>query len=94
LTPDRIRSIRKTLGFSQEKLAQLLGVTWTTVHRWEAGATGPTGNSLRILGLLEKATMDPAFDRVLKDPRASDPMYLMYMLLEQYFAGRGLRASY
>ncbi len=87
MIPDRIKRIRKLLGFSQEKLAQLLGVTWTTVHRWESGATGPAGNPLRILTLLEKASQEPRFRGALADPRASDPMYVTYLLLHLFYAG-------
>lgn len=32
---------RRTLGYSQEKLAQLLGVDRTTVGRWESGRIVP-----------------------------------------------------
>ncbi|GAA0306321.1 hypothetical protein GCM10010302_51250 [Streptomyces polychromogenes] len=32
---------RRTLGYSQEKLAELLGVDRTTVGRWEGGKTAP-----------------------------------------------------
>ncbi len=89
MRPDRIRELRKALGFSQEKLAQLLGVSWTTIHRWEkAGATGPTGTAVRTLNLLEKAVRDPHFRRSLGDPRASDPMFVMHVLLQMFYGGK------
>ena len=84
--PERIRELRKALGFSQEKFAQFLGVTWTTVHRWEAGHTGPTGMPMRILALLESRLGDPAFRAALQDPRAQDPMFVLYNLLGQIYA--------
>jgi DNA-binding XRE family transcriptional regulator len=88
MQPDRIRELRKALGFSQEKLAQLLGVSWTTIHRWEKeGATGPSGTAARTLILLEKAVRDPHFQSALRDPRASDPMFVMHVLLQMFYGG-------
>jgi len=38
---ERLAQRRKTLGLTQEALAELLGVERTTVVRWERGETGP-----------------------------------------------------
>lgn len=78
---ERVRKIRKALRLTQERFAQLLGVSWTTVHRWEAGSSRPTGMGLRMLVLVEGAVASQQFRLVLSDPRASDPMFLMYRLL-------------
>ncbi|MEW1753281.1 helix-turn-helix transcriptional regulator [Streptomyces angustmyceticus] len=40
---------RRTLGYSQEKLAQLLGVDRTTVGRWESGRIAPQPPQRRAL---------------------------------------------
>lgn len=40
--PKRIKSIRQQLGLSQEELAQKLGVSFTSVNRWENGQTKPS----------------------------------------------------
>lgn len=32
-----IRKIRKKLGWSQERFAREIGVSWITVQRWESG---------------------------------------------------------
>src|SRR5947207_15274223 len=81
VTPDRIRNLRRRLGLSQERLANVLGVTWTTVNRWEAGSSSPTGMPARLLVLLERAVTSPRFQAVLNDPRASDPLFLIHELL-------------
>ena len=40
MTPKReLRKIRKSLGWTQRKLAQKLKVHWVTVSRWETGHT-------------------------------------------------------
>lgn len=50
--PETIKSIRKQLGLTQEKLARRLDVTTTTVARWELGMCGPNGrNMLKLLSL-------------------------------------------
>ena len=52
--PRRVREVRKTLGFSQGRLADELGVTLLTVHRWETGKASPHRSSLRRLTELEE----------------------------------------
>lgn len=38
MTPEELRTRRKALRLSQERLAQALGVTQNTVSRWEVGS--------------------------------------------------------
>lgn len=99
MTPERIRRIRKSLGYTQERLAQILGVAWTTVHRWESGSSTPTGIPARLLLLLEQRVGQPDFQAALRDARASDPMFILYSLLGNTYSaapsartlpGRGL----
>lgn len=43
-TPDfakKVKEVRRQLGLSQEALAQELGVSYATIHRWESGKTIP-----------------------------------------------------
>lgn len=37
-----VRSLRELLGVSQEKLAARMGVTFSSVNRWENGHTKPS----------------------------------------------------
>ena len=37
-----ILQLRKTLGLTQEKLAQKLGVSFPTINRWENGRSKPS----------------------------------------------------
>ena len=88
MTPKRIQKIRKELGFSQEDLAHILWVTWSTVNRWELGTAAPTGMNLRIMMLLEHGLATRSFRKTLRDPRAADPMFLLYRLLEPLYRDR------
>ena len=81
MTGERVRRLRQKLGLTQERLAQLLGVSWTTVNRWEAGASSPTGMAARLLMLLERAGHDREFVLTLNDPKSSDPLFVIYQLL-------------
>lgn len=36
-----LKELRKKKGLSQEKLAQLIGVHWMTIIRWEKGEGSP-----------------------------------------------------
>ncbi len=85
MTPNRVVAIRKALDITQERLAHLLGVTWTTVSRWEIGASSPTGLPLKLLVLLEGAAHNSEFIAELRDPRSADPMFALYHLLEIHY---------
>ncbi|MDD3114273.1 MAG: helix-turn-helix domain-containing protein [Anaerovibrio sp.] len=50
---ENIKSIRKSVGVTQELFARFLGVSSKTVEAWEAGRNKPSGPSSRLLGLLE-----------------------------------------
>ena len=50
----RIKSMRKRLGLSQEELAQRLGVSFTSVNRWENGQTKPSKLARRQIEALCK----------------------------------------
>ena len=40
--PKLLKTLRKKLGLSQEELAQKLGVSFTSVNRWENQQTKPS----------------------------------------------------
>jgi DNA-binding XRE family transcriptional regulator len=88
MTPARVRRIRKALEVSQEGFAHMLWVTWTTVNRWETGAAEPYGIHLRILQLLEQRLPTRSFRSTFQDPRADDPMFVLFHLLEPLYQRR------
>jgi DNA-binding transcriptional regulator YiaG len=59
LTSDEIRRWRKSLGLSQRKLAELLGLdpkSGHTVGRWESGKISPAGPVLKLLKIYRAAS--------------------------------------
>ena len=54
----RIRELRRARNITQEKLAELLGVSFQSVSRWEAGTCYPDMELLPVLGKLFDVTVD------------------------------------
>ena len=54
MTPKRILKIRKSLGLTQEQIAEEIGAFRETVARWELGQNQPRGANLKALLDLEK----------------------------------------
>ena len=50
-----LTEIRARLGLSQEHMARLLGVSFASVNRWEAGHSSPTGPTLDLYQALTAA---------------------------------------
>lgn len=82
MSAGEIRRIRKAMGFSQEEFARFLWVTYSTLNRWEARRAVPFGLHLQILTILQKDVHSPSFKATLRDPRAADPLFLLYRLLK------------
>ena len=53
MNPIDIKRIRLMLGWSQERLARELGVSFCTVNRWERDKTTPSPMALRVLKRLK-----------------------------------------
>ncbi|MEH2248357.1 helix-turn-helix domain-containing protein [Nostoc sp.] len=50
-----IRDLRLAFGFTQEQFAAQLGVTYSTINRWENGRSKPSPLAMeKIEGMLEK----------------------------------------
>jgi superfamily II DNA or RNA helicase/transcriptional regulator with XRE-family HTH domain len=63
MKPEEIKNMRIRLGYSQQELAALLGVTFATVNRWENGKAKPQKDRVERLRSLLKdksATDEPA----------------------------------
>jgi repressor LexA len=61
-----LKRIRKEKGYSQEKVAQALGVARSTIAMWEKGASQPDHNSLKALADYFNVTVDFLLERKIK----------------------------
>ena len=59
---DKIRSLRKTKGLTQEQLAEVLSVTPQSVSKWENGVSAPDLSLLPIIARFFGITMDELFN--------------------------------
>ena len=55
---ERIQQIRKEKGFSQEDMAERIGISRQAVAKWEAGLTYPDVDNLITLSDLFKVSID------------------------------------
>lgn len=54
-TADRLKSSRARLGFTQQQMAKLLGVSSLSIWKWESGASAPRES--RVSQLLERLAL-------------------------------------
>lgn len=89
MSPRRIRTIRRALGYSRRDFARTLWAASKTVMEWENGKRSPMGVHQRLLALWEQGLADSRLQSALQDRRASDPMYLLFRLLRPLYRKRG-----
>ncbi len=56
--PDKLLTLRKENGLSQEELSQRLNISWQTVSRWEDGTARPNSQNIIELGRLYDLSPD------------------------------------
>lgn len=65
---EKIKSLRKRLGMSQEKLAELMGISRQAVAKWENGQSAPsTANLFKLAEMLNTTTAFLLADDDAKD---------------------------
>ena len=64
---DQIKKIRAILGITQDQLASVLGVTKTTVGRYEIGIAKPSGDSAKKLAQLQNVCNDSEQLAIVKE---------------------------
>ncbi|MEC2258355.1 helix-turn-helix transcriptional regulator [Bacillus cereus] len=73
MTSDTLRYIRKTIGYTMEEFAQLVGVSMVTVYRWESGINEPPKSKQRRIQSQLNLTQEDIEDinRLLSEHRHS-----------------------
>lgn len=66
-----IKEKRKSVGLSQEKLAELMGISFTTIRRWERGESVPDIESLQKLARVLKTTTSYLLGETQYEPRSN-----------------------
>ncbi len=56
--PARLRTLRKRKGLSQQALGQRLGVSQTSIYKWENGQAEPDMDTLRQIAAFFGLTLD------------------------------------
>ena len=57
----KIRELRSKLGLTQEQFAAKVGVTFSTVNRWESGKSKPSPLAMRQIEEFFGSTKGPSF---------------------------------
>ncbi len=55
MDPEAIKHVRKRLQWSQERLARELGLSYSTISRWERGLSTPSPVAERLLSELTQS---------------------------------------
>jgi transcriptional regulator with XRE-family HTH domain len=90
LTSKRLADVRKALGLTQEKMAQLLGVSFVSVNRWEGGHSSPIGATLDLyeaLGAAVQSGHKP--HRILSSVSGDRGVFLLHLFTLAYGRKRG-----
>ena len=78
--PEKIVTLRKSRGLSQEALAEQLGISRQAISRWEQGSAQPDAGNLFQLSRLFQVSADYLLDDALDQPPqpaaspAADPL--------------------
>lgn len=98
-SPAAVRHLRARLGLTQEEYARMLGVTWTTVSRWERGQARPDARGLaklarlqELLDLIGDAIRPQDVPRFLSTPHAELRGYPPIELLDNDFGFEALKS--
>lgn len=79
--PDKIRSLRKSKGLSQEMLAESAGINLRTLQRIETGNAVPRGETLRLIAKALEVTIEELSESVNEVKETEDKGFLKLMNL-------------
>ena len=69
---EKLQTLRKSAGLSQEQLAERLNVTRQAVSKWETGEGKPDIDNLLLLARLLHTTVDYLLDEEADEPRGEE----------------------
>jgi len=64
----RIRSLRARLGLTQVRFAELMGVSFVTVSRWENGQSSPSALAMQLISRAERLGLDAFAEPTRTEP--------------------------
>lgn len=88
LSPERLAEIRRTLRFSQDDMARLLGVSYASVNRWENGHSGPTGTLLQVYRALDVAVRQGKTAEQILGERGGDAGETLHRIFHSAYGER------
>ena len=78
-----LRNIRYSLGFTREKMADILGVTERTIQNYETGSTRLTiENWVRCISIVERQ-VDNADDAIVREKIPSEVANIVKTILHE-----------
>lgn len=75
---ERIKAFRKNAGMSQEKVAELVGVSRQAVTKWESGKSAPSTDNLFKLAEIFGTTVNLLLDSESGGKTAAEELYDLY----------------
>lgn len=87
LDSSRLSAIRNKLDLSQEQMARILGVSFASVNRWEAGHSSPTGPTRDLYVALEAAIRAGHSPEAIRRAADDERSAFLYALFRMAHAG-------
>jgi transcriptional regulator with XRE-family HTH domain len=91
LPSEQLAGIRSRLGMTQEQMARLLGVSFASVNRWEAGHSSPTGPTLDLYQALNAALRTGNAPETIRQAANNERGAFLYALFRMAYARRKTR---
>jgi len=92
LNGSRLSAIRKKLDLSQEQMAQLLGVSFASVNRWEGGHSAPTGPTRDLYLALDAAIRAGNRPEAIRQASNSERGAFLYSLFRMAYGNQQRRS--
>lgn len=91
LPTEQLSAIRSRLGMTQEQMARVLGVSFASVNRWEAGHSSPTGPTLDLYQALNAAIRAGNTSETIRQAANNERGAFLYSLFRMAYARRKTR---